>query len=394
MRLFARDLKGNIKEWNISQIDDTNARISTGRLNGSLIQTIIYHPDIKKEIASRIAKKRKEGYVSLKDLGQIMIGDSEYRFLNEHLPKCNTDANNNLKPMKCQKFQEGKVKYPALGQPKLNGLRAVLRWESWIEGEGMFAGNIEGAKLRTKEGLEYVMPHITEHLRKEMFECELGELVFDGELYKHGMPLNRIKASCPMTNSRGTISTPSGDPLDISFYIFDLAIPDIPQDGRLATLSSCNILEMLNIKHVSYTVLDNDEQAQVFRDGMIRLGYEGCVIRDPDAEYAFGQRPKTIRKFKDHIDSEFLIVGVTPKPSDPSLPMLILKNDINDATFESVLMGSYEYQREVMRDIDSYIGKYATVRYRERTGTSDKLPFHTNVLERPFVSDIRNKKDE
>jgi len=74
--------------------------------------------------------------------------------------------------------------------------------------------------------------------------------------------------------------------------------------------------------------------------------------------------------------------------------MLILKNDINDATFESVLMGDYDYQRQIMIDIDNYIGKYATIRYRERTGTVDKLPFHTNVLQRPFVSDIRNKKDE
>ena len=51
-------------------------------------------------------------------------------------------------------------------------LRAVLRWEQWIEGEGMFAENKEGAKLRTKEGLEYVMPHITNGLTKDMFQSD------------------------------------------------------------------------------------------------------------------------------------------------------------------------------------------------------------------------------
>ena len=69
MRLVARDIKGNIKEWSIEELDYPNALIRTGRLNGNLIETIISHNNIHSEIASRITKKRKEGYVSLKDLG-------------------------------------------------------------------------------------------------------------------------------------------------------------------------------------------------------------------------------------------------------------------------------------------------------------------------------------
>lgn len=70
MKLFARDIKGNIKQWNITLIENSNcAKISTGRLGGNLIDTIIEHDKINNEIASRIAKKRKEGYVSLKDTG-------------------------------------------------------------------------------------------------------------------------------------------------------------------------------------------------------------------------------------------------------------------------------------------------------------------------------------
>lgn len=391
MKLFARDIKGNVKEYNINQIEDSEfASIKTGRLNGKLIETIIEHPiDIKKEIASRIAKKRKEGYITLKDLEyekhseNLAVDD----YLSKYLPKCNTDANNNLKPMKCQKFAEGKIKYPALAQPKLNGLRAVLRWEEWTEGEGIFTEDKHGAKLRTKEGLEYVMPHITNNLIKDMFESEIGDLVFDGELYSHMMPLNQIKSSCPMTNSKGTISRPSGRPEDISFYTFDLAIPDISQDARLATLGSCNIVDMFYIKPVNHTVINNDQEAMEFRDAMIKLGYEGCVIREVDAEYAFGFRPSFIRKFKTHLDSEFLIVDLIPKPSDPSLPLFILRNDVNNETFECNPTGDWSYQRNLMEDREALIGMYATVRYRERTGTDKRLPFHANVI------DIRNKKE-
>jgi hypothetical protein len=383
MRLFARDIKGNIKEWNITLIEDSNsAKISTGRLNGNLIETIIEHDDIKSHVASRIAKKRKEGYVSLKDLGVTDINMSVVKanvsiYLNEHLPLCNTDANNNLKPMKCQKFQEGKISYPAFAQPKLNGLRCVLRWETWIEGEGMFTQELYGAKLRSKEGHEYYMPHITNYLNKDMFYKDDLELVFDGELYCHGMGLNIIKSSCPSYNSRGTLSNPSGNPRDIKFCIFDLAIPDISQDNRLKILSS--IPGTKEILIISYMIVENDEEVLAYRDYCIGKGYEGCVVRERDAEYAFGFRPSFIRKCKTHMDSEFLIIGITPKPSDDTLPLFILKNDINDETFECNPTGDWDIQRDWMNNSHELIGMYATVRYRERSGVK-KVPFHANVM--------------
>jgi hypothetical protein len=390
MRLFARDIKGNIKEWNITPIPASNsASIQTGRLGGQLIETIIEHPDITTHIASRIAKKRKEGYVSLKDTGfpnpnATLFNAQLYTWLEGTLTKCNTDANNNLKPMKCQKFKEGVVKYPAIAQPKYNGLRAVLRWEHWVINEGIFAEPKDGAKLRTKEGLEYVLPQITSNLSKAMFQSEIGELVFDGELYIHGKPLNYIKSSCPMTNSHGTISKPSGNPDEVVFVIFDLAIPDILQDCRLVELASLESTAKLWI--APHITISTDAAAMEYRDLCIKQGYEGCVIRETDEEYAFGFRPSFIRKFKTHLDSEFLIVDLIPKPSDDSLPLFILKNDINNEVFECNPTGNWDYQRDLLNNREELIGKFATVRYRERTGTDKKLPFHANVI------DIRDKK--
>lgn len=393
MKLYARDIKGGIKEWSIGLLESSNDLvIHSGKLNGALIKTIISCTDPNKELASRVAKKRKEGYVSLKDTGynDKEVNREEFNlggWLTANLPKYNTDANDNLKPMKCQKFKERTMTYPVLAQPKLNGLRAVLRWETWIEGEGLFAQTIEGAKLRTKEGLEYVMPHITDGLTKELFEHPIiGELVFDGELYKHGMSLNQIKASCPMTNSRGTVSTSSRDPKQIEFHAFDLAIPDVVQWIRLDNMQVSKIDDNDSLKLVKYTRLYSDEEAIMFRDEMIRLGYEGSVLRDPNAEYAFGFRPSFIRKFKTHMDSEFLILDIRPKPSDATLPIFVLQNDITTDEFECIPIGTFDEQREYLLNKENYIGKYATVRYRERTGTEKKLPFHGNVI------DIRNTK--
>lgn len=390
MRLYARNIRGGIKTWEIMQVDNTHAIILSGLLDGNFVDTTIYHPEIQKEIASRIAKKRKEGYVSLEDLGwnsSDLWKDDSFKgdFLANHLPKYNTDANNNLKPMKCQPFKEKSMQYPAIIQPKLNGLRAVIRWEEWIEGEGMFATKVEGAKIRTKEGLEYVLPHITNQFEKKDFFEDGIEYVFDGELYKHGMPLNEIKASCPMTNSRGTVSTSRNDPSEIEFHIFDLAIPDMPQQSRITKLGELELVRN-KIVIVTHDYIYSDKEAYERRDIAISNGYEGIVIRNIHEEYAFGFRPSYIRKFKTHIDSEFLIVDLISKPSDPTLPLFVLKNDINDYTFECNPTGKFEYQRELLIDKEKLIGKYATVRYRERTGTIEQLPFHANVI------DIRKTK--
>jgi hypothetical protein len=387
MRLFARDIKGNIKEWNIALLTNTEAKISTGRLNGNLIETIIESPHIEKEIASRIAKKRKEGYVSLDDLKYTPYTNLTINsYLESNLPIFNTDHNNNLKPMKCQKFQEGKITYPAIAQPKLNGLRCVLRWETNELGEGMFKYKHESAKLRTKEGLEYHMPHITDGLSKHLFVTADGtDLAYDGELYCHGMGLNKIKASCPMINTRGTLSNPSEDPSNISFHCFDVAIPDVLQYDRLFFREE--LRNHNNIHVVGHIFVHSDEEVLAFRDQCIIGGYEGCVVRDIHSEYAFGFRPNFIRKCKKYLDSEFLIIDLIPKPTDDSLPLFILKNDINDETFECNPTGDWTTQREWMEDRLNLIGKWATVKYMERSGVK-KVPFHANVIT------IRNKKTD
>ena len=48
---------------------------------------------------------------------------------------------------------------------------------------------------------------------------------------------------------------------------------------------------------------------------------------------------------------------------------------INDSEFEVHVGGSFEYQAMILRNRQSYIGKYMYVEYGERSGIS-KVPFH------------------
>lgn len=381
--LYSRNFKQEVIRWSIEPSDSypDRAVIMHGKLGGKYITNFVPIS----EFASRIAKKKKEGYIEIPNDSVDPVSV---------VPTIKYDDNWNTKPMKCQPFKEKKLKYPVAGQPKLNGLRCTLRWENRTVGDGMFTTTKECAVLRTKEGLEFVMPHITDSLIKEHFSYLDHDLAFDGELYKHNTPLNIIKSSCPQTNSRGTLSKPSGNPLSIGFHVFDLAIPNMLQLERLNMLNSLNGYNLRaqnltvfnnNIFHVEYVIINNDYEAQVYRDNCLKAGYEGCVLRELDAEYAFGHRPPFIRKFKTFMDSEFLILDIISKPSDPTLPLFICKNDENDETFECNPTGKHDDQREYLTNKDFYIGKFATVRYRERSGVKN-APFHANVI------DIRNEQ--
>ena len=88
-------------------------------------------------------------------------------------------------------------------------------------------------------------------------------------------------------------------------------------------------------------------------------------------------------KFKTYIDSEFKIVDIIPQKADPNKGEFILQNDINSETFESMPsgkeFGTHDAQEELLLNKQDYIGKYATVRYRERSGVK-LVPFHQNVI--------------
>lgn len=391
--LYARNLDKTIKVWSIELVTTSLARITYGRLFGQTVTVDVKDTDVTKEVKSRIAKKKKEGYKSIEDL-KIDSSIFTYELLDKVLPIFNVDDNFNCKPMKCQSFRERKLQYPVGGQAKLNGLRCVLKLEKVSIGEGMFAKEVIKPTLRTKEGLEYVLPHITDGLTIEQFKYKDIPLVFDGELYIHGKKLNYIKSCCPYINSKGTLSKPSGNPLEVKFFIFDLAIETTVQSQRIDILTYLNgfnsikagssIFANENVRLVETVTIYSDYEATVFRNNCLKAGYEGGVFRTLDAEYAFGSRPSFIMKYKTHIDSEFLIVDIVQQEANPDRGMFVLRNDENDETFESMPSGEYfgtvEAQREILINKEQYIGKYATVRYRERSGVKN-VPYHQNVID-------------
>ena len=387
--MYARALNGKIKVWQAENFDNW-LLIRHGYFNGNLVthRVPITMSNSHNQLISTIKKKKKEGYKDINDIISLMPKAStipyepDIMWLNSNLPDTNLDNNYNLKPMKCKLFQKGKMQYPAIAQPKYNGVRAVLRWEKTIIEDGLFSKIVERAVIRSKSGLEYHFPHITNVLNKSDF-IDKGsgiEVAYDGELYVHNTSLNLINSACPLINERGTISKTSNPIIykNIVFVIFDIATEDLSQHKRIEILENQKFKLTKLVPTLSKYVHSDDEVAKYTLE-CIANGYEGCVIRNSTEEYKFGSRPMTIMKSKHFQDAEFKIIDVIPKPREPETALFVLRNDTNDNTFECNPMGTYTERKEDLDNKENYIGQMATVKFYERSGVSD-VPFHANVV--------------
>ncbi len=385
-KLFARDSKGKIKVWTIIVMDLTphakivvhygsyfgqHARKDTvidhGKHIGKSNETTPYKQACL-EAESKWKRRKDQGYKDYTDLlidtTQYPDTDSLYNRLDELLPKSNTDASGNIKPMKAQPYYKKSngdicIKFPCIGQSKINGIRCTAQL---IDGQ---------VQLLSKEGKAYdQVPHITDAfqcMQHHLFDYDGDELVYDGELYIHNELLQDIRSAAIKPN----LNTPR-----IEFRVFDLAIAGIPQQERLDVLTTNMILFAIDapIKQVKNNIIQNDKQAQAFTDFCIKAGYEGAIFRDPTAEYKFGKRPMTMTKLKRKESAEFSILDVLPMPKDPTLGMFLCQNDLNSKTFKVVPQGNRALKAEYLTNSDKYIGKDLTVEFYERT--KDEVPFH------------------
>lgn len=430
--LAKRNLRGGVSIWEIKVSDETGEiTISYGQL-GSEFAESIYQPDMKnigkinqttrveqglKEALAKWKSKLNEGYTSLGVLtnndvhpnlldGLIIDKNRLYYNLHEVLPDTLMSSNDILLPMKAKTFEIGKMKYPVIGQFKLNGLRAVLRWEEYYKTDELFNSENK-AILRTKENNIYDV--YFNNVYKSTFDKDIA---YDGELYIHNTPLNIIKSSAPMIRKDGIYCKNSRPKENLSFIIFDLSIPNTNQLERIRTLNSnynlpkydstlikfrllsesdlftigLHIVDYIksnvgSAKILPSFIIESDEDAIRFLNWSISLGFEGSIFRDMSANYEFGRRCATMQKAKKFTDREFIIVDVIEKTktSIRSNILMICKNDLNGELFEAVPMGDEKLRQEYLLNKDKYIGKPAIVKFYERSGVKH-VPFHGNVV--------------
>ena len=394
MILYKRNAKGDPILWQIEKAND-EYKVSYGAVCGHIHEEFINGKLVKaNEIESRIKAKRKEGYKELselKDSGPVEIKDdiALINYLYTYLPKNNTTDDGFTLPMLAKVLKDNKPfdKRRYLGQYKINGVRCII---GAIKTNDLF--NPIRLTYRSREGtdwtpkLSWMDEVIKPELEDDLLDAMLEEgACLDGELYLPGYKVNDINSF--VKNEK------LPQHYQLQYWCYDIAIDNMSYDARRKFRTE-------NINRICYTfdtydqhlnnksklillpdvaICDIDDATR-FRDKFISLGFEGLIIRDISSAYQFGARNLAMLKYKRVDDAKFKIVDVVPEGVRTNLCKLVLRNDINDELFECTLNFDHSRQEYILKNKEKFIGKYAFVEYRERSGVKN-VPFHAKAID-------------
>ena len=390
--LYRRNNFGQPCVWYATPFDHTSVEVFHGIVGKTITREIIKTTrDPEDEIKSRVNTKRKAGYKYLseiKDNDVLPVEGELLNYLTAYLPDDRTTIDGLLLPMKAKAYDNtnnrlfNKV-HTYIGQWKINGLRCFI--SAYINTGDIFNPirlkfvSCEGTVWNSLGNLEeYLLSVLDNQLLDKMID---EHYILDGEVYLPGHTVNEINHFVKDPNCKENKL--------LQYWCYDIAIDDMSQHARLDYLKSrqSDFVAWFVDKnaHLNSTerfvvlpnhVITNDNLALNARDKFIDLGFEGLIMRNPNAEYQYGKRNLTMIKYKKSTDGVFTILDIYPEGNKRAdIPLFLLKNDINDATFEVHVGGSYAYQSTILMDKELFIGKKMYVEYGERSGVN-AVPFH------------------
>ena len=412
MRLYKRNAQGKPLVWEgtpyVDNLGYDNVLIRHGLVGGNLHEEIIRVTKKNvNELQSRIKAKRKEGYKELNELkdgisedklfpnkvleNNIAKGTDLIAFLNTYLPKYSTTSEGFVLPMLAKVLEDNKPfdKYGTmLGQWKIDGLRCIIGAEK--NQDDMFKPIRLTYHSRTGEDWTPKMAWFDDillpKLNQELLDMMIEEVAcLDGELYLPGYAVNDINSFVKNTELKQHYL--------LQYWCYDICCENMSAVER-------NNIRIKNIKQRAYEYLDKTEHlnnksqlvvlptidwidsintALRLRDKFINLGFEGIILRNPNAEYQFGKRNQAMFKFKKIDDGKFIIVDIKAEHKRSDLPLFVCRNDINDSLFECSINKPQDIQREILINKDNYVGKHLVVEFRSRSGVNG-LPFHARGI--------------
>lgn len=413
--LYKRNAQGKPLVWSAKEVisqDSPNGPIKYidiqyGLVGGNLHkETISITKKNVNELQSRVNAKRKEGYKDIfelkdsisKEAAILLETENKFNnstpylinFLNTYLPKYSTTSEGFVLPMLAKVLEDNKPfeKYGTmLGQWKIDGLRCIIGAEKTYN---IFQDIIFTYHSRTGEDWTSKMNWMDDILYDKISD-ELKEMMveegacLDGELYLPGYSVNDINSFvknttlpqhyklqywcydiCAENMSAEARNSYREQNINTDIYGFDCREEHLNNTNQLILLPTCYI--------------ENLEQATVLRNVFIGKGFEGLILRNPSAEYQFGKRNQAMFKFKKVDDGKFIIVDIKSEHKRSDLPLFVCRNDINDELFECSINKPQDVQREIFANKDKYIGKFAIVEFRARSGVN-QLPFHARMTD-------------
>lgn len=356
--LYARTNTGAVQSWTI-EIDNNKYRTHFGQLDG-IIQVTEWTLAEPKNTGKKNATTASEQALKEAKATWKKKKDSGYFESVEDI-----DNTTFTEPMLAKSYDDYKdeIKYPVYSQPKLDGIRCI------VKKDGMWSRN--GKPIISA-------PHVLDSLQS-FFE-KFPNAILDGELYADKFA-NDFNAICSLVKK----TVPTKEDLvesakNIQYWVYDWILPksfgDRNDDITTYIISSGVIRRVPT--HYVHTINQLNELYEKY----IEDGYEGQMVRI-DAAYE-NKRSKFLLKRKEFQDNEYKILDIVEGVGNKSgmAGHMVFKNH-KDIEFHSNIKGDRAYLKELLLNKNKYIDKMATVKYFNLT-PEDEIPRF------PYVTAIRD----
>lgn len=211
-----------------------------------------------------------------------------------------------IKPMLAFPFKHSKASFPNFAQPKLDGIRGV-----WYRDEMHSRGLPKETGKVWNEG---TISHIVKEL-KQLQKCLGMSLALDGEMYCHGMSLQKINSRCAVNRV-----DKHEDVESVKYYVFD-TISLVQFSGRNEVL---NVLrehvKMLQLQHIVIVethLVGSYHEFEMYHKFNLSRGFEGTMYREGKSSYGFLEhcgnqenRWNYLLKRKNAVDMDCVIIDV------------------------------------------------------------------------------------
>ena len=345
--LFKRSSTGKISTWKIE-------------VEGNKFRTISGFTDGKKVISEWTVCKAKS-YCTAEEqaVNQATALHTKKKDLGAFENIDDIDTPVFFKPMLAHDFRKlkGKVTYPVMSQPKLDGVRAVVRESG----------------MKSRNGKPHLStPHIHESLAK-LFK-EDPDLIFDGELYVHKGECDFNKIISLVRKKKPTLEDIRESKEHIKYHIYDLPSHPGTFKERMEALKELDLPDCCVL--TSTHLCKDEEEVMDYYSEYMADGYEGQMVRVIDSVYE-NKRSKSLMKHKVFYDQEFTIIDVLEGKGKLTGKVGRIIFEINGTRFKSAVNGDHEYLEQLFKD-GNLIGKQATVKYFELT--PDGIPRFPKVI--------------
>lgn len=375
LTLYKRNKNGKLLQWSIFW-DDTSHWTQSGQVGGKLqttLPTFVEQKNVGKVNETSLEEQvRRE--VASKAIYQLDHGYTKY------IPDEEKEFAVSLADKYADRLEKGKLDFPYIVEPKLDGLRCSIRL---VDGKPV---------MRSRNNKPFVScPHICEDPLVQKLFSAYPDIILDGELYNHDLKNDFNKIVSLVKKSKPTKEDLEESAKLVQYHCFDCyfqsnpSISYIDRKGLVEDIIGDDLVDaqsnqsQSSFRYVSrYHMYSQDNKSwhsnfvhnvaevEELLEANIAAGYEGIMLKK-DVPYFFG-RSFDMLKYKRFHDKEFEIVDFEPgKGNLHDVAAIVTCKDDNGNQFSAGVTGTKEYARNLLANKENYVGKMATIKYQELT---------------------------